>query len=104
MVSALPRPCKFPICVHQAASTGRLHADIGAPACRLHQRDACLVAVTGSSCNDSDPTGCDHERLGPGLRKAIYNYMHGLGLDEDVRAWFPSSKRAPKIPATTVPK
>ena len=27
-----------------------------------------------------DPTGTDHE-LGVGLRKALYNYMHGLGLD-----------------------
>jgi radical SAM superfamily enzyme YgiQ (UPF0313 family) len=35
-----------------------------------------------------DPTGCDHERLGPGLRKALYNFMHGVGLDEDVRRWF----------------
>jgi hypothetical protein len=23
-----------------------------------------------------------------GLKKAIYNFMHGLGLDEDVRSWF----------------
>jgi hypothetical protein len=35
-----------------------------------------------------DPTGTDHDRLGVGLRKAIYNFMHGIGLDEDVRAWF----------------
>ncbi|HEY2900913.1 MAG TPA: radical SAM protein [Polyangia bacterium] len=35
-----------------------------------------------------DPTGCDHERLGPGLRKALYNFMHGVGLDADVRTWF----------------
>jgi len=35
-----------------------------------------------------DPTGCDHDRLGAGLRKALYNYMHGVGLDEDVRIWF----------------
>jgi radical SAM superfamily enzyme YgiQ (UPF0313 family) len=35
-----------------------------------------------------DPVGCDHERLGRGLRKAVYNYMNGLGLDLDVRAWF----------------
>jgi hypothetical protein len=37
----------------------------------------------------TDPTGCDHDRLGPGLRKALYNYMHGLGLDQDLRGWFP---------------
>jgi hypothetical protein len=35
-----------------------------------------------------DPTGTDHDALGPGLKKALYNYMHGVGLDEDVRAWF----------------
>jgi hypothetical protein len=35
-----------------------------------------------------DPTGTDHDALGGGLKKAIYNYMHGIGLDEDVRAWF----------------
>jgi radical SAM superfamily enzyme YgiQ (UPF0313 family) len=46
-----------------------------------------------------DPTGTDHERLGPGLRKALYNYMHGLGLDVDVRKWFDKKKiPAPKVP------
>jgi hypothetical protein len=35
-----------------------------------------------------DPVGADHDSLGVGLRKALYNYMLGLGLDEDVRTWF----------------
>jgi radical SAM superfamily enzyme YgiQ (UPF0313 family) len=35
-----------------------------------------------------DPTGTDHEQLGVGLKKALYNYMHGIGLEEDVRSWF----------------
>ena len=35
-----------------------------------------------------DPTGTDHAALGVGLKKALYNYMHGIGLDEDVRTWF----------------
>jgi radical SAM superfamily enzyme YgiQ (UPF0313 family) len=46
-----------------------------------------------------DPTGVDHDRLGVGLRKAVYNYMHGLGLEEDVRAWFDM-----KVPKTKVAK
>ena len=44
-----------------------------------------------------DPTGTDHAALGVGLRKAIYNFMHGLGLEEDVRSWFDF-----KVPRTTV--
>jgi hypothetical protein len=34
------------------------------------------------------PAGIDHDRLGQGLKKAIYNFMHGVGLDQDVRDWF----------------
>ena len=47
----------------------------------------------------TDPTGVDHAALGVGLRKAIYNFMHGIGLDEDVRNWFDF-----KVPRTTVAK
>jgi len=36
----------------------------------------------------TDPTNVDHAALGVGLRKAIYNYMHGIGLEQDVRSWF----------------
>ena len=49
-----------------------------------------------------DPTGVDHDALGIGLRKAIYNYMHGIGLDEDVRAWF--SHLPDPVPRTRVKK
>jgi len=35
-----------------------------------------------------DPTGVDHDALGAALKKALYNFMHGIGLEEDVRSWF----------------
>ncbi|MGL4475918.1 MAG: B12-binding domain-containing radical SAM protein [Shewanella sp.] len=35
-----------------------------------------------------DPTGTDHDMLGDGLRKAIYNYMHGIGFDQSMSFWF----------------
>jgi hypothetical protein len=55
-----------------------------------------------------DPTGTDHDFLGEGLRKALYNYMHGVGLDLDVRSWFSSPQRGSrrarrKVPAAQVP-
>jgi hypothetical protein len=55
-----------------------------------------------------DPTGTDHERLGVGLRKALYNFMHGIGLDADVRSWFDAPRaragapRARRVPAPKV--
>ncbi len=36
----------------------------------------------------TDPGGVDHDALGGALKKALYNYMHGVGLDADVRSWF----------------
>ena len=36
----------------------------------------------------SDPTGTDHDMLGDGLRKALYNYMHGIGFDQTMDFWF----------------
>ena len=64
-----------------------------------------------------DPVGTDHDYLGSGLRKAVYNYMHGVGLDVDVREWFEprphTSRKSGRqhgrrgasvgVPTTTVP-
>ncbi len=36
----------------------------------------------------TDSTGVDHDTLAHGLNKALYNFMHGIGLEEDVRFWF----------------
>ncbi|TXI20907.1 MAG: radical SAM protein, partial [Roseateles sp.] len=46
-----------------------------------------------------DPTPTDHEGLGQGLKKGLYNFMHGIGLDSDIRSWFPV-----RVPKTTVPR
>ena len=35
-----------------------------------------------------EPDAPNHEKLGKGLRLALYNYMLGLGLDHPVRTWF----------------
>ena len=63
-----------------------------------------------------DPVGADHDLLGRGLNKALYNYMQGIGLDADVRSWFePKLRRggrgrsrprrgAAAVPATQVPR
>jgi radical SAM superfamily enzyme YgiQ (UPF0313 family) len=53
-----------------------------------------------------DPTGSvngvggvDHDALGVALNKALYNYMHGIGLETNVRHWFEQ-----RVPKTTVAK
>ncbi|MCK5902726.1 MAG: radical SAM protein [Cocleimonas sp.] len=46
-----------------------------------------------------DPVNTDHERLGKGLKSALYNYMHGLGLDQPLQVWFDQPIKTPQIAA-----
>jgi radical SAM superfamily enzyme YgiQ (UPF0313 family) len=55
------------------------------------------ITFASNDINFIDPTGVDHDALGTGLNKAIYNFMHGVGLEQDVRDWFDL-----RVPKTTV--
>lgn len=44
-----------------------------------------------------DPTGADHEQFSFGLRKSLFNYMQGIGLDDPLGKWFEF-----KVPKTKV--
>jgi len=47
-----------------------------------------------------DPAGVDHDALGRALNAALYNYMHGVALDRDVREWF--APHLSRVPRSTV--
>ena len=44
-----------------------------------------------------DGKGCDHETYSDGLKKSLYNYMHGICFDFPLQEWFGF-----KIPRTTI--
>ncbi|MFN3755463.1 MAG: B12-binding domain-containing radical SAM protein [Flavobacterium sp.] len=44
-----------------------------------------------------DATGINHDQFSYGLKKSLFNYMHGVCLDEPLQDWFEF-----KIPKTTV--
>ncbi|MEJ7610666.1 MAG: radical SAM protein [Ferruginibacter sp.] len=61
-----------------------------------------LTEVVGSFANNDieyeDTIGGDHDSFGYGLKKSLFNYMHGIGLDDPLQKWFEE-----KVPKTTVP-
>lgn len=44
-----------------------------------------------------DTTGINHDKFSFGLKKSLFNYMHGIGFDYDLQEWFDF-----KIPNTTI--
>ncbi|PSL07471.1 B12-binding domain-containing radical SAM protein [Cecembia rubra] len=45
-----------------------------------------------------DPLGTDHDQFSSGLKKALFNYMHGICIDFPLQEWFDF-----RIPKTSVP-
>jgi hypothetical protein len=82
---------------HQFTAT--VHSDVG----RNPEKYRCAVigrpagTFARNDLEHEDPTGCDHRAYAPGLKKAVYNFMHGLGTDLPVKSWFDH-----KVPAISV--
>jgi hypothetical protein len=45
----------------------------------------------------SDPTGARHELFSEGLKKSLYNFMHGIGFELPLQDWFDF-----KVPRTSI--
>ena len=84
---------------HQFALTA--HSPVGLNPDAYHIK--ILNPEPGSFANNdlehADPTGTDHAQFSEGLKKSLFNYMHGIGLDMPLQEWFDF-----KIPRTQIPK
>ncbi|MBO0935760.1 radical SAM protein [Fibrella sp. HMF5335] len=58
-----------------------------------------LGPFANNDLDHHDPQGADHDLFAEGLRKSLFNFMHGVGLDFPLNSWFDFA-----IPATTIPK
>ena len=71
----------------------------------IRLRNEPVVTFARNEVAFDDPTGVDHDELGEGLRRALYNYMHGVGLQENVTSWFRAKRGVAKrtrVPASLV--
>ncbi len=81
---------------HQFAMTA--HSPIG-----LNPEQFSVIRETGVGTfanNDlyhQDKTGIDHEQFSFGLKKSLYNFMHGIGFDLPLQSWFDF-----KVPRTKI--
>lgn len=55
------------------------------------------IQFANNDVNFIDKTGINHEKFSQGLKKSIYNFMHGIGFDLPIKDWFDFN-----IPKTTI--
>ena len=51
-----------------------------------------------------DPLGGDHDLFAEGLRKSLFNFMHGVGFDFPLRDWFDFKTPAPSVMPRSIEK
>lgn len=82
---------------HQFAMTA--HSPVGMYPEKFKVEKAC--STSGSFANNDiihlDKTGTDHELFSYGLKKSLFNYMHGICFDYPLQEWFEH-----KVPKTKV--
>jgi len=55
------------------------------------------ILFANNDIDFTDKTGIDHGKFGLGLKKSLFNYMHGINFDLSLQEWFDF-----KIPRTTI--
>ncbi|WP_034057338.1 B12-binding domain-containing radical SAM protein [Lacinutrix jangbogonensis] len=55
------------------------------------------ISFANNDIDFTDSTGIDHTQFSFGLKKSLFNFMHGIGFDMDLQDWFDF-----EIPQTTI--
>lgn len=56
------------------------------------------ISFANNDIDFTDSTGIDHSQFSFGLKKSLFNFMHGIGFDMDLQEWFDF-----EIPQTIIP-
>jgi hypothetical protein len=84
---------------HRFAMTVHSPVGLNPSAFGVKRLDESLGAFANNEVDFEDPIGVDHGIFSEGLRKSLFNYMQGVGLDLPLKNWFDF-----KIPPTSIPR
>lgn len=85
---------------HRFAMTAHSPVGINPPAFDVQRLSPNLpdTLFADNDLDHADPTGADHDLFAEGLRKSLFNYMHGVCFDFPLQKWFDF-----KVPSTSIP-
>lgn len=84
---------------HRFAMTEHSPVGLDPMAFGVKRTDLTLGSFANNEVDFVDPIGVDHGLFSEGLRKSLFNYMHGVGFDIPLKNWFDF-----KVPITGIPK
>lgn len=82
---------------HQFAMTAHSPIGLNPEKYKLQRKDKTTGKFANNDLEHLDPTGAKHELFSEGLKKSLFNYMHGMCFDFPLQKWFDF-----KVPNTTV--
>ncbi len=84
---------------HQFAMTAHSPVGLNPEKYSVQKETDAIGSFANNDIVHVDPTGADHDSFGFGLKKALFNYMHNIGLEDGLQKWFefkiPKTKVAP---------
>jgi radical SAM superfamily enzyme YgiQ (UPF0313 family) len=83
---------------HQFAMTAHSPVGLYPEQFGVLKNSEAIGSFANNDIDYTDKTGIDHDRFSFGLKKSLYNYMHGICFDYNLQEWFDF-----KIPKTNVP-
>ena len=73
---------------HQFAMTAHSPVGMHPEKFKVKKAKEAVVMFADNDVEHIDATGADHESYSFGLKKSLFNYMQGIGLDDPLHKWF----------------
>lgn len=84
---------------HQFAMTTHSPVGMFPKKFNVTRSDLTIGTFANNDLTYTDETGCEHEAFSDGLKKSLFNYMHGIGFEIPLHKWFDFN-----VPKTTIPR
>jgi radical SAM superfamily enzyme YgiQ (UPF0313 family) len=82
---------------HQFAMTAHSPVGLMPEQFKVKKQNETIGTFANNDIEHTDPTGAQHELFSEGLRKSLFNYMHGMCFDFPLQEWFDF-----KVPKTSI--
>ena len=83
---------------HRFAMTAHSPVGLNPEKFKVKAVNSTIGAFANNDLQHEDPTGANHDLFSEGLKKSLFNFMHGIGFELPLQDWFED-----EVPETSLP-